>query len=136
MTQHLDIHATHWQREGAPSESRVVMGIWGGLILAILGLVILSAHFLTKNQPAEKSEKTENYALPSFEGAKTIFVVTNKPSEQLLKDLETASQNGTKVQLITTEQIPVPFNTTVVDPKRIVRNAILINGAAWYLLPP
>lgn len=133
MEQQLEIPPTRWQKEGRSAGARVFLGIWGGLIVAILGLVILTIYFST---PKEAVKKVETYAMPSFEGAKTIFVVTDKPSEKLLSDLETAYQNGSKVQLITTESVSASYNITVVSPHRIIRNAILINGAAWYPMPP
>ena len=113
-----------------------LLSIFGGFILGMLALalfLLVPQHFsqTSKNKPAKETKVSG----PSFEGAKTIFAVAATPSARLLTNLENAHQSGSQVRLVTATPVAqTSFQTVIVPPGRILRDAILIDGTAWYPL--
>lgn len=125
----------HYSPEGTPTASASLgasLGAIGlGLVLA-LGIVAWGSGL--EALPAEQSTP-EPVELPSFEGARTVYVITKDPSPALLDALEEAHNAGTTVQMVSGIQVYADYRVSVVDAERIPHNAVLIDGMAWHPLP-
>ncbi|MFZ5805915.1 MAG: hypothetical protein ACOY3I_01715 [Verrucomicrobiota bacterium] len=119
--------AHHWKR--TIPESQMRSRFWMSLILGwILGMFCFIAMLgWQEKRPAE--------TLPDFLNAKAIFVVASTPSKELLERLNAAHQNGIRVQLVTEENMTADYRVSTVPSGKIIRDAILLDGTAWYPLP-